>query len=90
MEFSRKEYWSEQSFPSPEDLADPGIKPESLTLWADSLPSKPQRQILKSFKGGCKIFAFGIFSQFLPKSQNFFPLALRIIKFHTSVGILAS
>ena len=54
MEFSRQEYWSGQSLPSPGDLADPGIKPESLTLWADSLPSKPQRQILKSFKGGYK------------------------------------
>ena len=71
MELSRQEYWSGQSFPSPGDLADPGIKPKSLTLWADSLPSKLQRQILKSFKGGYKrIFAFGIFfPQFLPKSQ---------------------
>ena len=26
MEFSRQEYWSELSFPSPADLPDPGIK----------------------------------------------------------------
>ena len=31
IEFSRQEYWSRLPFPSPEDLADPGIKPVSLT-----------------------------------------------------------
>ena len=30
MEFSRQEYWSELSFPSPGDLPDPGIEPMSL------------------------------------------------------------
>ena len=30
MEFSKQEYWSGLPFPSPEDLPDPGIKPESL------------------------------------------------------------
>ena len=30
MGFSRQEYWSGLPFPSPWDLADPGIKPESL------------------------------------------------------------
>ena len=39
MEFSRQEYWSGQPFPSPGDLYDPGIKPWSPTLQADSLPS---------------------------------------------------
>ena len=34
------EYWSGLSFPSPGDLPDPGIKPESLELQADSLPSE--------------------------------------------------
>ena len=29
---SRKEYWSEESFPSPGDLPDPGIKPGSTAL----------------------------------------------------------
>ena len=37
MGFSRQEYWSEQSFPSPGDLPDPLIKPWSLALLADSL-----------------------------------------------------
>ena len=41
MGFSRQEYWSGLSFPSPGDLPDPGIKPGSLALWADSLRSEP-------------------------------------------------
>ena len=40
MEFSRQEYWSGLSFPSPGDLPNPGIKPASPALWADSLPSE--------------------------------------------------
>ena len=40
MEFSRQEYWSGLLFPSPGDLPDPGIEPESLALWADALPSE--------------------------------------------------
>ena len=31
-------------FPSPGDLPNPGIKPRSPTLWADSLPAEPQRK----------------------------------------------
>ena len=42
MEFSRPEYWSGYPFPSPGDLPDPGIKPRSPTLQADSLPAEPQ------------------------------------------------
>ena len=41
MEFSRQEYWSGLPFPSPGDLPDPEIKPRSLALWADALPSEP-------------------------------------------------
>ena len=33
--------WSGLPFPSPGDLPDPGIKPRSSALQADSLPSKP-------------------------------------------------
>ena len=40
MEFSRPEYWSGQPFPSPGDLPDPGIKPGSPALQADSLPTE--------------------------------------------------
>ena len=32
MGFSRQEYWSGLPFPSPEDLSDPGIKPNFPTL----------------------------------------------------------
>ena len=41
MEFSRHEYQSGLPFPSPEDFPDPGIKPGSPTLQADSLSSEP-------------------------------------------------
>ena len=40
MEFSRQEYWSGLPFPSPGNLSDPGIKPRSLALQADSSPSE--------------------------------------------------
>ena len=38
--FSRQEYWSGLTFPSPGDLSDPGIKPGSPALQADSLPTE--------------------------------------------------
>ena len=40
MEFSRQEYWSGLTFPSPGDLLDPGIEPGSLALQAESIPSE--------------------------------------------------
>ena len=40
MEFSRPEYWSGQPFPSPGDLPNPGTKPRSPALQADSLPAE--------------------------------------------------
>ena len=40
-EFFRQEYWSGLPCPSPGDLPDPGIKPESPKLQTDSLPSEP-------------------------------------------------
>ena len=41
MEFSRPEYWSGWSFPSPGDLPNPGIEHRSPTLQADSIPAEP-------------------------------------------------
>ena len=41
MDFSRQEYWSGLPFPSPRDLPNPGIKPGSPALQADTLPSEP-------------------------------------------------
>ena len=43
MEFSRQGYQNGLSFPSPGDLPDPGIKPRSLVLQADALPSEPPK-----------------------------------------------
>ena len=42
MGFPRQQYWSGLLFPSPEDLPDPGIKPMSPALKADSLPLSHQ------------------------------------------------
>ena len=42
MEFSRPDYWSEQPFPSSEDLPNPGIEPKSPALHADSLLAEPK------------------------------------------------
>ena len=42
MEFSGQEYWSGLPFPSPGDLPNPGTKPRSLPLQADSLLSELQ------------------------------------------------
>ena len=42
MEFSRLEYWSGYSFPSPGDLPKPGIELRSPALQANSLPAEPQ------------------------------------------------
>ena len=41
MGFPRQEYWSELSFPFPEDLPDPGVKLGPPVLQANSLPSEP-------------------------------------------------
>ena len=47
MGFSRQEYWSGLPFPSPGDLADPGIEPGSPAFQADALtselPGKPPK-----------------------------------------------
>ena len=44
MGFSRQEYWSGLPCPSPGDLPDPGIKPQSPAFQADSLRFEPQRR----------------------------------------------
>ena len=41
MGFSRQEYWSGLSFPSPGNLPDPGIKPRSPALQTGTLTSEP-------------------------------------------------
>ena len=44
-EFCGQEYWSGCPFPSPEALPDPGIKPGSPALQAESLPSEPPGKV---------------------------------------------
>jgi len=50
MGFFRQKYWSVVAFLTPGDLPNPGIKPRSPALQADSLPStlrgKPNHPIL--------------------------------------------
>ena len=54
MEFSRQEYWSGLSFPSPGDRPHPWINPTSPALQADSLPSKPAgKPIFSKCKSNC-------------------------------------
>ena len=55
MEFSRPEYWTGQPFPSPGDLPNPGIKPRSPTLQADSLPTEPQGKPKNTGVGGLSL-----------------------------------
>ena len=60
MEFSRPEYWSGKPFPSPGDLPNPGIKPRSPTLQADSLPAEPPGKP-KNTRVGCHFLLQGLF-----------------------------
>ena len=48
LEFSRQEYWSGLPFPSSGDLSDPGTKPGSPALQADSSPSEPPGEPLNA------------------------------------------
>ena len=50
MGFSRQEYWSGLPCLPPGDLPDPGIKPRSLALQADSLLSEPPGKPRPQFK----------------------------------------
>ena len=55
MGFSRQEYWSGLPYPPPGDLPNPGIKPRSPELQADSLPSEPPGETLTN-TGFIKMF----------------------------------
>ena len=50
MGFSRQEYWSGLSFPSPGDLPYPGIEPGSPTWWADFFTVGVMREVHKKKK----------------------------------------
>ena len=55
MESSRPGYWSGWPFPSPRDLPNPGIKPRSPALRADSLPAEPQGKPQNTVVGGLSL-----------------------------------
>ena len=46
----QQEYWSGLPGPPPGDLPNPGIKPRSPTLQADSLPSEPPGKPIQLMK----------------------------------------
>ena len=68
MGFSRQEYWSGLPFPSPGDLPDPGIEPESPVLRADALPSEPpgKHYYLTHYYPPNTIFGMGLLLYFYP------------------------
>ena len=72
MGFSRKRYWSGLLFPSPGDLPDTGIEPESPALQADSLQSyKESPHVGKYLKVSSNLQnSFNV--SFCPKYLRFF------------------
>ena len=48
MEFSRQEYWSGLPFPSPEDLPQQGMKPQSPALIDGFFTTKPPGKLYKA------------------------------------------
>ena len=63
MEFSRQEYQSGLSFPSPGDLPNPGTEPGSPTLQADSL-SEPNIDL-------CPLLVYPLLTQILELKLSF-------------------
>ena len=57
MAFSRQEYQSGSPFPSLGDLLNPGIKPRSPALQADSLPSEPPGEPHSPMKGATNLIS---------------------------------
>ena len=49
MGFSRQKYWSGLPFHPPRDLPNPGIKPRSPALQADSLPPEPPGKLSENY-----------------------------------------
>ena len=58
MGFSRQEYWSGLPFPSLGDLPNPGIKPVSPALQADTLPSEPPGNVCFMYLGDPILVAY--------------------------------
>ena len=53
--FPRQEYWSGLPFPSPRDLFDPGIEPESPALAGRFFTTEPPRKPYNEIHGTIKI-----------------------------------
>ena len=91
MEFSRQEYWSGLPFSSPGDLPDPGIKPESPVLQADSLqsesPGKPCRVV---WPGPIflETLSVSIFWSFFFLTDQIFPRKSLLISWRVFVWLL--
>ena len=82
MEFSRQEYWSGLLFPSPGDPSNPGIKPWSTALQADSLspepPWKPHRRKVPAsgLPSSALTSGHAPVAQMLRKAHSFLPHGL--------------
>ena len=74
MGFSRQEYWSGLPCPPPGDLPNPGIKPRSPTLQADSLQSEPPGKPSPCLKNCCHFLPTKCFSVTFPLLSGNFPL----------------
>ena len=81
MEFSRQEYWSGLPFPSPGNLPNPGIKPRSPALQADSLLAEPQGKHKNTGVGGLSLLQQIFLSQEL--NLHFVPTKLAHTHTHT-------
>ena len=88
MGFSRQEHWRGLPFPSPGDLPNPGIKPMSPALQADSLPTelvgKPiyDKPIANIILSGGKLKAFPLKSetrQGCPLSPLLFNIVVEVL-----------
>ena len=69
MEFSRLECESELPFPFPGDLPDPGIKPRSSALQANSLPFEPLRKLPKDKGDEIQLYIYTFFFWKLSDTQ---------------------
>ena len=80
VEFSRPQCWSGLPFPSPGDHPNPGIKPRSPALQANSLLSEPTRKPKNPGVGSLSLLQ-GIF---LTQELNWSLLYCRRILYHLS------
>ena len=77
-EFLRQEYWSGLPFPSPGNFPDPGTKPGSSALQADSLLFEPKIWFTYALKYALTLHMkiktnfhlFNIFACYIPDTMN--------------------